>query len=124
MKARKSTSAFGLTALVLSATMQGSWAASKPAPFNAGPVKIALVQNSGAGDYFQQWTNGAKKQAVAVGFDMQIYDAQADNAKQTTDMETAVGSGVKGIIVDHGNADTMCPGINKAIGCWNSSCRL
>ena len=115
MKARKSTSAFGLTALVLSATMQGSWAASKPAPFNAGLVKIALVQNSGAGDYFQQWTNGAKKQAVAVGFDMQIYDAQADNAKQATDMETAVGSGVKGIIVDHGNADTMCPGINKAI---------
>ncbi|OIQ77007.1 D-ribose-binding periplasmic protein precursor [mine drainage metagenome] len=89
--------------------------AAKPAPFNAGPVKIALVQNSGAGDYFQQWTNGATLQANAVGFQMQRYDAQADNAKQATDMETAIGSGVKGIIVDHGNADTMCPLINKAI---------
>lgn len=103
-------------AVVLSTTaVASSQAATKPAPFNAGPVKIALVQNSGAGDYFQQWTNGAKKQATAIGFDMQIYDAQADNAKQATDMETAIGSGVKGIIVDHGNADTMCPGINKAI---------
>lgn len=88
--------------------------AAKPAPFDAGPVKIALVQNSGAGDYFQQWTNGAKQQAAAVGFEMEIYDAQADNAKQATDMETAIGSGVAGIIVDHGQADTMCPLIAKA----------
>ncbi|MFM2233697.1 MAG: hypothetical protein RLZZ240_281 [Actinomycetota bacterium] len=55
---------------------------TKPAPFDAGPVKIAIVQNSGAGDYFQQWT---------------------------------IGSGVAGIIVDHGQADTMCPLINKAL---------
>jgi len=82
---------------------------TKPAPFDAGPVKIAIVQNSGAGDYFQQWTNGANKQAEAIGFEVQIYDAQADNAKQATDMETAIGSGVAGIIVDHGQADTMCP---------------
>jgi simple sugar transport system substrate-binding protein len=89
-------------------------AGTKPAPFSAGKVKIALVQNSGAGDYFQQWTNGAKQQATAVGFEMQVYDAQADNAKQATDMETAIGSGVKAIIVDHGQADTMCPLIKKA----------
>jgi simple sugar transport system substrate-binding protein len=30
-------------------------------------------------------------------------------------METAIGSGVAGIIVDHGQADTMCPLINKAL---------
>lgn len=100
---------------VLVTTAAASQAATKPAPFNAGTVKIALVQHSGAGDYFQQWTNGAKKQAAAIGIDMQIYDAQADNAKHATDLETAIGSGVKAIIVDHGNADTVCPGINKAI---------
>jgi simple sugar transport system substrate-binding protein len=90
--------------------------ADAPPPFDTGePVKIALVQNSGAGDYFQQWTNGAKQQAEAIGFEMQIYDAQADNAKQATDMETAIGSGVVGIIVDHGQTDTMCPLINDAL---------
>ncbi len=86
-----------------------------PAPFDAGPVKIAIVQNSGAGDYFQQWTNGARQQAEAIGFEVQVYDAQADNAKQATDMETAIGSGVAGIIVDHGQTDTMCPLINDAL---------
>ena len=87
-----------------------------PAPFNGDtPVKIAVVQNSGAGDYFQQWTNGAKQQLDAIGIEDQWYDAQADNGKQATDMETAIGSGVTGIIVDHGQTDTMCPLINDAI---------
>lgn len=87
-----------------------------PAPFNGDtPVKIAVVQNSGAGDYFQQWTNGAKQQLDAIGIEYQWYDAQADNGKQATDMETAIGSGVTGIIVDHGQTDTMCPLINDAI---------
>ena len=129
MRVTKSLAALAAAStLVLAACSQGGSASSaasdqetaaataaKPAPFDAGPVKIALVQNSGAGDYFQQWTNGANLQATAVGFEMQKYDAQADNAKQATDMETAIGSGVKGIIVDHGNADTMCPLINKAV---------
>lgn len=87
-----------------------------PAPFDGDePVKIAVVQNSGAGDYFQQWTNGAKQQADALGVEYTWYDAQADNAKQATDMETAIGSGVAGIVVDHGQTDTMCPLINDAL---------
>jgi simple sugar transport system substrate-binding protein len=97
-----------------SAAGSSAAAVAMPAPFDAGPVKVALVQNSGAGDYFQQWTNGAKQQAATIGMELQVYDAQADNAKQATDMETAIGSGVKYIIVDHGQADTMCPLIKKA----------
>lgn len=90
--------------------------ADAPAPFDGDePVKIALVQNSGAGDYFQQWTSGARLQAEALGIDMQVYDAQADNARQATDMEVAIGSGVDAIIVDHGQSDTMCPLINDAL---------
>lgn len=89
--------------------------ADMPAPFSDGTVKIAVVQNSGAGDYFSQWANGAKQQADSLGIEYVWYDAQADNAKQATDMETAIGSGVDGIVVDHGQADTMCPLINDAL---------
>jgi simple sugar transport system substrate-binding protein len=94
----------------------GEATGAKPAPFDGSdPVKIALVQNSGAGDYFQQWTNGARQQAEALGIEMQVYDAQADNARQATDMQTAIGSGVDAIIVDHGQSDTMCPLINDGL---------
>jgi simple sugar transport system substrate-binding protein len=92
----------------------GAEAAAKPAPFDKGPVKIALVQYSGAGDYFQLWTEGAKKQADAIGFSMQHYDAEAKDDKQAADMKTAIGSGVAGIIVDHGTSPTLCPLINQA----------
>ncbi|MEP6688830.1 MAG: substrate-binding domain-containing protein [Gemmatimonadales bacterium] len=89
-------------------------AAVKPPPFDKGPVKIALVQYSGAGDYFELWTKGAAAQADAVGFSMQRYDAKADDARQAADMKTAIASGVAGIIVDHGRSPTLCPLINQA----------
>ncbi len=92
----------------------GAGAAEKPTPFDKGPVKIALVQYSGAGDYFEQWTKGAQQQADAVGFTMQRYDALADDARQAADMKTAIESRVAGIIVDHGRSPTMCPLINQA----------
>ncbi len=95
-------------------TAAGATAAAKPAPFDKGPVKIALVQYSGAGDYFQQWTKGAQQQADPVGFTMQVYDAKADDARQAADMKTAIESHVAGIIVDHGRSPTMCPLINEA----------
>ena len=95
-------------------TAAGAVSAEKPAPFDKGPVKIALVQYSGAGDYFEQWTAGARKQGDAAGFDIQIYDAQADPAKQASDMNAAIASGVAGILVDHGLARPMCPMIRKA----------
>jgi simple sugar transport system substrate-binding protein len=95
-------------------TGTGATAAEKPAPFDKGPVKIALVQYSGAGDYFEQWTKGAQQQADAVGFSMQRYDAKADDAKQAADMKSAIASRVAGIIVDHGRSPTLCPLINQA----------
>ena len=95
-------------------TAGGAVSGEKPAPFDAGPVKVALVQNSGAGDYFEQWTDGARQQADAAGFEVRLYDAQADPARQASDMTTAIESGVKGIIVDHGLAGTMCPLIRQA----------
>jgi simple sugar transport system substrate-binding protein len=89
-------------------------AGAKPAPFSAGPVKIAVVRQSGAGDYFQQWGSGAELQAKAAGIELQVYDAQGDNAKQATDLETAIGSGVAGIIVDHGQKETIGPLVKEA----------
>jgi simple sugar transport system substrate-binding protein len=89
--------------------------AAKPAPFDKGPVKIALVQYSGAGDYFQLWTQGAQKQADAAGLSMQLYDAKARDSSQASDLRTAIGSGVAGIIVDHGRSEVLCPLIKQAI---------
>ncbi|MEU2735320.1 substrate-binding domain-containing protein [Streptomyces sp. NPDC007095] len=87
----------------------------KPAPFSKGDVKVALVRQSGAGDYFEQWGNGAKAQAKALGIDLTVYDAQADNAKQATDLSSAINSGAQAVIVDHGFPATIQPEIDQAV---------
>jgi simple sugar transport system substrate-binding protein len=89
--------------------------AEAPAPFDSGDVSIAIVQQSGQGDYFQQFLNGTRQQADALGVELSIYDAQGDNATQATQLDQAIAEGVDGIIVRHGFADTLCPGVNDAI---------
>lgn len=86
-----------------------------PAPFDGDGVKVAIVQQSGQGDYFQQYLNGTKQQAEALGVELEVYDAQGDNAKQATQLDQAIASGVDGIVVRHGFPDTLCPGVNAAI---------
>ena len=88
---------------------------SAPAPFDKGQVHIAIVQQSGQGDYFQQYLNGTKQQAAALKMKLDVYDAQGDNATQATQLDQAISSGVDGIIVRHGFPDTLCPGVNKAL---------
>lgn len=89
--------------------------ADAPAPFDKPGVKIAIVQQAGQGDYFQQYLNGTKRQAEALGIELSVYDAQGDNATQATQLDQAIASGVDGIIVRHGFPDTLCPGVNDAI---------
>jgi simple sugar transport system substrate-binding protein len=47
--------------------------------------------------------------------ELDVYDAQGDNATQAVQLDQAIGSGVDGIIVRHGFPDTLCPGVNEAI---------
>ncbi|WP_125098701.1 substrate-binding domain-containing protein [Leucobacter chromiireducens] len=86
-----------------------------PAPFDAEGVKIAIVQQSGQGDYFQQYLNGTRQQADALGVDLSVFDAQGDNATQATQLDQAIASGVDGIIIRHGLPDTLCEGVNQAL---------
>ncbi|USQ79134.1 substrate-binding domain-containing protein [Ornithinimicrobium faecis] len=90
-------------------------AAEAPAPFDGDGVNIAIVQQSGQGDYFQQYLNGTRQQVEALGGELAVFDAQGDNATQASQLDQAIASSPDGIIVRHGFPDTLCPGVNKAI---------
>lgn len=90
-------------------------AAELPAPFDGDPVEVALVQQSGAGDYFTAWTAGAKAQAAAVNIELTVTDARNDNAKHASDLEQAIAAKPDAIIVDHGQTDTIEPRIREAV---------
>lgn len=87
-----------------------------PAPFDAEPVRVALVRQSGAGDYFEAWGAGAAAQAAAVNIELTVTDARNDNARHSTDLEQAIAGGPDAIIVDHGQTDAVEPLIHEAVG--------
>jgi len=89
--------------------------AALPAPFDGAPVKVALVRQSGAGDYFEAWGAGAQAQAKQANIDLSVTDARNDNAKQASDLEQAIASKPDAIIVDHGQTDTLQPLITEAV---------
>ncbi|TQO20681.1 simple sugar transport system substrate-binding protein [Rhodoglobus vestalii] len=87
----------------------------RPAPFDGDPVKVALVRQSGAGDYFQAWGAGAEAQAEIANIELTISDARNDNAQMASDMQRAIDSEPAAIIVSHGLADTMQPLVSEAV---------
>ena len=97
-------------------TVQNDFAlpGEKPAGAKAN-FKVAMVRQSGVGDYFEQWGNGAATQIKAAGGSIDVYDARGDNAKQVAQFNDAITAKPDVIIVDHGLADSVNPKIDEAI---------
>ena len=89
--------------------------AARPAPFDGTAVNVALVRQSGAGDFFESWGTGAATQAEAANINLTVTDARNDNAKQASDLEQAIAAAPAAIIIDHGQTDTLQPLIEKAV---------
>lgn len=70
--------------------------ASAEVPDKVKGASIAIVQNTGQGDYFQQYLNGTRQQAAALGLELSVYDAQGDNSTQASQLDQAIASGAKG----------------------------
>jgi simple sugar transport system substrate-binding protein len=81
----------------------------------SGAVKISLVRQLGSGDYFELWLQGAKAEAKKLHVELSVFDANGKDAQQALDLESAINEGADAIIVDHGFADTIQPGIKDAI---------
>jgi ABC-type sugar transport system substrate-binding protein len=86
-----------------------------PPPFDAPPVKIALVRQLSSGDYFEQWLAGAQAQADALGVDLLVSSAEGDNAKNAEQLQTAITQAPAAIILDHGLTESLTPGIDAAV---------
>jgi simple sugar transport system substrate-binding protein len=97
-------------------TVQNDFAppADKPAGFKDG-FTVALVRQSGVGDYFEQWGRGAQAQIEAAGGKVTSFDARGDNGRQVTQFNDAIAAKPNVIIVDHGLADSVNPKIDEAI---------
>src|ERR1700730_2266991 len=78
-----------------------------PPPFDKGGVKIALVSYLSQGDYFEAYEAGVARQAKALGVDLHIFQGKQDAALQREQIEKAVSLGVQGLIVSHGQPESL-----------------
>jgi simple sugar transport system substrate-binding protein len=88
-----------------------------PAPFGDATKKprVALVRQFGAGSFFERYLAGAKSMADSLGIELVESNAGGDDAKMVTNLETAIQQKVDAIVVDHGRAEALTPGIEKAV---------
>ena len=107
---------FGLTligSLVTAAFADGIKGA--PSPFDKGGVKIALVSYLSQGDYFEAYEAGVARQAKSLGVDLRIFQGKQDAAQQREQIEQAISLGVQGIIVSHGQPESLRDVVQKAL---------
>src|SRR6201986_4418163 len=86
-----------------------------PPPFDKGGVKIALVSYLSQGDYFEAYEAGVARQAKALGLDLHIFQGKQDAALQREQIEQAISLGVQGIIVSHGQPESLKDVVQKAV---------
>jgi len=80
-----------------------------------GNGSIGLAVSTQNNPFFVTLVEGAKEAADKLGVDLQITDAADDAAKQTTDIETLVASGISVLVVNPVDSDAVAGAVKAAI---------
>ena len=92
-----------------------SFGAAEEAVEIVGNGSIGLAVSTQNNPFFVTLVEGAKEAADKLGVDLQVTDAGDDAAKQTTDIETLVASGISVLIVNPVDSDAVTGAVQAAI---------
>ncbi len=76
-------------------------------PFEGKGMRIAHVRYLSQGDFPELYLKGVKRQAEALGFKVDVYDARQDASLQRSQLEQAIMKGYDGIVLQHGFTDSI-----------------
>ncbi|MFC4811651.1 sugar ABC transporter substrate-binding protein [Paenibacillus sp. GCM10023250] len=77
--------------------------------------KIALIMQFNQGTFSAQYVDGVTKQVEKYGGKVTVLASDNDLSKMVTNLDTAINQKYDGILLDHGNADALTNGVNKAV---------
>jgi simple sugar transport system substrate-binding protein len=90
-----------------------------PTQMADGVIKIAVVRNLAAGDHTQQFLEGCTSEGRALGFIVDTFVTDGDNAKCQETLAQVVQKDYDGIILSHGEAgytyDSLKPAVDKGM---------
>ncbi|MGG1313475.1 sugar ABC transporter substrate-binding protein [Cohnella laeviribosi] len=77
--------------------------------------KIALVMQFMQGTFSAQYVDGVKKQVAKYGGELKVFNANGDLNVMAANLDNAVNQKFDGILIDHGNAEALTAGVQKAV---------
>jgi simple sugar transport system substrate-binding protein len=77
--------------------------------------RIALVMRQNVGTFSAQYINGVKKEVEKNGGELTVFNADGDLAKMASNLDAAVNQHFDGILIDHGTAEALQQGAEKAV---------
>ncbi|MFC5650822.1 sugar ABC transporter substrate-binding protein [Paenibacillus solisilvae] len=88
---------------------------SKPGDASLKGKKIALVMQFNTGTFSSQYIEGVKDQVGKLGGEVQVFASDNDLGKMSTNLDAAINQGFDGILIDHGQAGALEPGVKRAV---------
>ncbi|UFJ39470.1 sugar ABC transporter substrate-binding protein [Brevibacillus humidisoli] len=79
------------------------------------PLKIALISEFSIGTFSSQYQQGVEEQVKRFGGELTVYNADNDLAKMAAHLDTAVNQKVDGILINHGRAEALQAGVERAV---------
>jgi len=96
-----------LCSAIAGAMVSGYAIGSTDNPFDGKEMRIAHVRYLSQGDFPELYLKGVKRQAEALGFKLDVYDARQDASLQRNQLEQAIMKGYDGIVLQHGFTDSI-----------------
>ncbi|WP_139488673.1 sugar ABC transporter substrate-binding protein [Brevibacillus dissolubilis] len=123
MKKRLKASALFSIVTSLALLTTGCGAGSQPAAGDhanhangeLGKKRIALVMQFNIGTFSSQYVAGVKEQAEKLGGEVVVFNSDSDLAKMASNLDQAVVQHFDGILIDHGTAEALQQGVQKAV---------
>lgn len=103
----KNLNIMALCASISAAVFCGSVNANTESPFSEKEIRIAHVRYLSQGDFPELYLKGVKRQAEALGFKLDVYDARQDASLQRNQLEQAILKRYDGIVLQHGFTDSL-----------------
>ncbi|MGE5701242.1 MAG: sugar ABC transporter substrate-binding protein [Clostridia bacterium] len=115
---KKRSNIFLLLTLAASLALTACGGAKEEGGSNASGEKakrIALVMRQNVGTFSAQYINGVKTEVEKNGGELTVFNAEGDLAKMASNLDAAVNQQFDGILIDHGTAEALQQGAEKAV---------
>jgi simple sugar transport system substrate-binding protein len=106
---------FAFISILLAGSLVLTGCGSSIVGSNSAKKRIALVMQLNIGTFSAQYIDGVKSEIEKNGGEVTVFNSDGDLAKMAANLDNAVNQHFDGILIDHGTAEALQQGVQKAV---------